>query len=185
MWMYFSDSLIGDPERGTFLDLRESDEEEDLIDLVHVNLLTANEELVMPLMSGDIEVGVTALEEIADDLDADDGLLQLLDEPVPLSESGVEVSLEEGWLLLDHSHLFNVNNSAVIGVEDGEGSAVGVVYVTRAGGILLFSGTRTEAREYLFVLAHHFGASSAIASTVEDYLAGSNSGRPAHERGQA
>lgn len=185
MWMYFSDSLIGDPERGTFLDLRQSDEEDELVDLVHVNLLTATEELVMPLMSGDIEVCVSALEEIADDLLADDSLLLLLEEEVPLSESQVEVSLEEGWLLLDHTHLFNVNNSAVIGVEDGEGSSVGVVYVTRVGGILLFSGTRSEALEYLFVLAHHFGASSAIPSTVEDYLNGADPFRPAHERGQA
>lgn len=185
MWMYFSDSLLGDPERGAFLDLRESEDDDELVDLVHINLLATEAELVMPLMTGDFDVCQAALEEIGGDLGADESLLQLLEEEEPLSESLVEASFEEGWLLLDHTHLLNVNNSAVIGLDDGEEGFTGVIYVTRAGGIALFSGTRDEALEYMFLLTHHFGASAAIPNVVGEYLSGTSPTAPARERGKA
>ncbi len=171
MWMYFGIATVGDPDRGVFLEIRPGDMEGEG-HLTHLNLFEESDDTGLVLLAGDTDACFDALERLAADLGADTGFLDQLDDESDSTPGGIPGSTELGWVWLDKSHLFNVSNSAIITIGDGENegiSATAVVFMTKFGGVVLYAGSREEAEEYLFLLADWLNASSAIGDTAGEF----------------
>lgn len=168
MWMFFGLATIGDPDRGVFIEVRpgQSDGE---AELTHVNLFEDADDTGLVLLNSDTETCFDTLERLAEDLEADDGFVEQFEDDNDDSDPPVQLISEIGWVWLDTSHLFNVVNSAIITIGEGESdgqTATAVVFMTRHGGVVLFAGEREEAEGYLFMLAGWLGASTAIGDVA-------------------
>lgn len=166
MWMYFSETVVGDPDRGVFLEVRETGDGADF-ELVHENLLGGTEEAGIRLASGDREALLDVLGDLADDFGADGGFLNVLEAHLANQELSDPLSLEEGWVRVGRDSILNLLNGAVIGLGDvGDGVTV-VSYATRFGAQPLFWGDADDASEYHYLLAEFLAASEALGVAQE------------------
>ncbi len=78
MWMYFSESLMGDPETGTFLEVRATDVS-GTFELVHTNLGPGHAGDPHLLLSGERDALLDALDDLADVVLADTGFMQFME----------------------------------------------------------------------------------------------------------
>jgi hypothetical protein len=164
MWLLLSDELLGNLEAGTFLMIRTTGEGGASLEIVHINLRQPAEVQELPLLRGDEATCVDAFELLADDLEADDVLVRLLD----AGTDEVDAAPGPGaWLELDERTLLNLDNSAVLTVAEEDG-AFGVVYGAANGSLALYAGGEDEADAYLNALASVLGASDALVEAESE-----------------
>lgn len=171
MWLLLSDGLLGNLDSAVFLMLRRVEGGGPSLEIVHINLRQPAEARELPLLRGDERTCSDAFELLAEDLEADDLLLQLLE--ADTSDEVDAVAGPSAWLELNERTLLDLDSSAVLTVAE-EGGAFGVLYGAGGASLALFSGTEDEADAYLNALATILGASEALleAETDSDMRAG-------------
>lgn len=165
MWLLLSDGLLGNLATGTFLMLRGTGETGASLEIVHVNLRAEADARELSLLRGDERTCGDAFELLAEDLEAEDLLMGLLD-----TGTGDEVDALIGpgaWVELDERTLLDLDHGAVLTVA-AEGGTFGVVYGAGTGSLALFTGSADEADAYLNALATILGASSALVDAESD-----------------
>jgi hypothetical protein len=165
VWLLLSDGLLGNLDAGAFLTLRRSDEAGAELEIVHADLRNAADAQELVLLRGDVQTCGDAFELLAEDLEAEDLLIGLLDTG---SADELEVPPAPGaWVELDERTLFNLDSGAALTVAAVSGSFA-VVYGAGQGSLALMSGSADEADAYLNGLATILGASSALVEAESD-----------------
>jgi hypothetical protein len=165
VWLLLSDGLLGNLDAGAFLTLRRSGESGAELEIVHANLRNSADAQELVLLRGDVQTCGDAFELLAEDLEAEDLLIGLLDTG---SADELEAPPAPGtWVELDERTLFNLESGAALTVAAIAGSFA-VVYGAGQGSLTLMSGSADEADAYLNGLATILGASSALVEAESD-----------------
>jgi hypothetical protein len=165
VWLLLADGLLGNLDAGAFLMLRGSADAGAAQEIVHIYLRGPADAQEIALLRGDERTCGDAFELLAEDLEAEDLLIGLLD-------TGAADELDTppapgAWVELDERTLLNLDNGAALTVA-AMAASFGVVYGAGQGSLALFTGSADEADAYLNALATILGSSSALVEAETD-----------------